>query len=319
MPLILGRLRRSKGADVEDVVTPSRRRFGVGVRRWFRRARLDEADWEELEEILIQADVGPELTLELVAGLRAYVQDQGVRDPEAAHAELARRLEEALGVGAREFASGEPPQIVLMVGVNGVGKTTTIAKLANLLRGNDYTVLLAAGDTFRAGAIEQLKIWGERINVPVVAHQPGADAGAVLYDALDAAIARRIDYVIADTAGRQHTNINLMNELAKMHRVAERRVPGAPHEVLLVLDALTGQNGLRQAEGFRAAAQISGIVVSKLDSSAKGGVAFAVTRTLGVPIKFVGTGEKVEDIAVFDPKRFVRALMGAEQVNGDGA
>ena len=319
MPLILGRLRRSKGADVEEVTTPSRRRFGAGVRRWFRRARLAEADWDELEEILIQADVGPELTLELVAGLRAYVHDQGVSDTEAAHAELARRLEEALGAGAREFASGDPPQIVLMVGVNGVGKTTTIAKLANLLRGNDYTVLLAAGDTFRAGAIEQLKIWGERIDVPVVAHQPGADAGAVLYDAIDAAIARRIDYVIADTAGRQHTNINLMNELAKMYRVAERRVPGAPHEVLLVLDALTGQNGLRQAEGFRAAAQISGIVVSKLDSSAKGGVAFAVTRTLGVPIKFVGTGEKVEDIAVFDPKRFVRALMGTEQMNGDGA
>ena len=310
MPLLLGRLRRSKGADVERGVEPTRRRLGGGIRRWLSRSHRGDADWEELEEILLRADVGPVLTMELVESLR----QQGIRDAEESRAELAGQLVAALGKGEREFASGDPPQVVLVVGVNGVGKTTSIAKLAKFLKSNGFSSLLAAGDTYRAGAIDQLTIWGERIDVPVVAHQPGSDPGAVVYDALDAAKARGIDYVIVDSAGRQHTNISLMNELKKIRRVAERQVPGAPHEVLLVLDALTGQNGLRQAQAFLDAVQLSGIVVAKLDSSAKGGVAFAVTRELGVPIKFVGTGEKVEDFAVFDPERFVQALL-----SGDGA
>ncbi|MCY3784677.1 MAG: signal recognition particle-docking protein FtsY [Chloroflexi bacterium] len=308
----LGRLRRAKSASVDAGAAPTRRRFGGGLRRWFDRGGLDDADWEELEELLIQADLGPELSLELVEGLQEAVQDAGIKDPEAARALLRERLTSELGSGERAFAAGEPPQVVLVVGVNGAGKTTSIAKLATLLKSHGYSVLLAAADTYRAGAIDQLRIWGERIEAPVVAHQPGSDPGAVVYDALDAAKARGVDYVIADTAGRQHTNLNLMNELAKVRRVAERQVPGAPHEVLLVLDALTGQNGLRQAQAFRDAVDVTGVIVSKLDSSAKGGVAFAVTRALGVPIKFIGTGERTEDFAVFEPEEFAAAVLAGD-------
>ncbi|MCY4111147.1 MAG: signal recognition particle-docking protein FtsY [Chloroflexi bacterium] len=308
----LGRLRRAKSASVDAGAAPTRRRFGGGLRRWFDRGGLDDADWEELEELLIQADLGPELSLELVEGLQEAVQDAGIKDPEAARALLRERLTSELGSGERAFAAGESPQVVLVVGVNGAGKTTSIAKLATLLKSHGYSVLLAAADTYRAGAIDQLRIWGERIEAPVVAHQPGSDPGAVVYDALDAAKARGVDYVIADTAGRQHTNLNLMNELAKVRRVAERQVPGAPHEVLLVLDALTGQNGLRQAQAFRDAVDVTGVIVSKLDSSAKGGVAFAVTRALGVPIKFIGTGERTEDFAVFEPEEFAAAVLAGD-------
>ena len=315
----LRRLRRPKDASVDAGAAPTRRRFGGGLRRWFDRGGLGDADWEELEELLIQADLGPELSLELVEGLREAVQDAGIKDPEAARALLSERLTAELGSGERAFAAGDPPQVVLVVGVNGAGKTTSIAKLATLLQSHGYSVLLAAADTYRAGAIDQLRIWGERIETPVVAHQPGSDPGAVVYDALDSAKARGVDYVIADTAGRQHTNLNLMNELAKVRRVAERRVPGAPHEVLLVLDALTGQNGLRQAQAFRDAVDVTGVIVSKLDSSAKGGVAFAVTRALGVPIKFIGTGERTEDFAVFDPKEFAAAVLASDEATEPGS
>ena len=202
--------------------------------------------------------------------------------------------------------------------MNGAGKTTSIAKLAHLLRSNGREVLLAAGDTFRAGAIDQLQIWGDRVGVPVIAHQPGGDPGAVIYDALDAAQARGVDYVIVDSAGRQHNNVNLMNELAKMRRVAERKAPGAPHEVLLVLDALTGQNGLHQAQGFLETANVTGIVLTKLDSSAKGGAAFAVTRATGIPIKFVGVGERLADFEPFDPDRYVQALLAPQPDDADG-
>ena len=308
----LRRLRRPKDASVDAGAAPTRRRFGGGLRRWFDRGGLDDADWEELEELLIQADLGPELSLELVEGLQDAVQDAGIKDPESARALLSERLTAELGSAEGAFAAGEPPQVVLVVGVNGAGKTTSIAKLASLLKSHGYSVLLAAADTYRAGAIDQLRIWGERIEAPVVAHQPGSDPGAVVYDALDAAKARGVDYVIADTAGRQHTNLNLMNELSKVRRVAERQVPGAPHEVLLVLDALTGQNGLRQAQAFRDAVEVTGVIVSKLDSSAKGGVAFAVTRALGVPIKFVGTGERTEDFAVFEPQDFAAAVLASD-------
>lgn len=310
----LGRLRRSRDIEVEDVAAPTRRRFGAGLRRWFDRGGLADGAWETLEELLIQADIGPDLSLELVEALREASHEKRIKEPEAARAALLEHLVTELGTEDRAFASGDPPQVILIVGVNGVGKTTSIAKLASLLKGNGYSVLLAAGDTYRAGAIDQLRIWGERIGVPVIAHQPGSDPGAVVYDALDAAKARGVDYVIADTAGRQHTDINLMNELTKVRRVAERQVQGSPHEVLLVLDALTGQNGLRQAQVFREAVNVTGVIVTKLDSSAKGGVAFAVTRSLGVPIKFIGTGEEPKDFTVFDPKEFAAAVIS---VTGD--
>lgn len=318
--MLLKRLRRTRQKDAPEAeaaeasapeVQPTRRRFAT-VRRWLRRSKLTEADWDDLEEVLIAADLGPMLAMELLDELRDTVRADGTTDPDAARALLAARLREALGRHEARFASGPPPQVVFVVGVNGAGKTTSIAKLAHLLRSNGHEVLLAAGDTFRAGAIDQLQIWGDRVGVPVIAHQPGGDPGAVIYDALDAAQARGADYVIADSAGRQHNNVNLMNELAKMRRVAERKAPGAPHEVLLVLDALTGQNGLHQAQGFLESSDVTGIVLTKLDSSAKGGVAFAVTRDTGLPIKFVGVGERLTDFEPFDPDRFVQALLAPQ-------
>ncbi len=318
--MLLKRLRRGRRAETSEAeaaealapaVQPTQRRFST-VRRWLRRSKLTEADWEELEELLIAADMGPTLAMELLDELRGTVQADGASDAEAARALLAERLTDALGGRDAQFASGPAPQVVFVVGVNGAGKTTSIAKLAHLLRSNGREVLLAAGDTFRAGAIDQLQIWADRVGVPVIAHQPGGDPGAVIYDALDAALARGVDYVIADSAGRQHNNVNLMNELAKMRRVAERKAPGAPHEVLLVLDALTGQNGLHQAQGFLETAEVTGIVLTKLDSSAKGGVAFAVTRATGLPIKFVGVGERLTDFEPFDPDRFVEALLAPQ-------
>ncbi len=323
--MLLKRLRRARRSEMSEpeaeeaqapAARPTRRRFAT-VRRWLGRSRLTEADWDELEEVLIAADIGPMLAMELLDELRETVRADGTSDPEAARSLLAARLREALGGQDAEFASGPPPQVVFVVGVNGAGKTTSIAKLAHLLQSNGRDVVLAAGDTFRAGAIDQLQIWGDRAGVPVIAHQPGGDPGAVIYDALDAAQARRVDYVIADSAGRQHTNVNLMNELAKMRRVASRKAPGAPHEVLLVLDALTGQNGLHQAQGFLETAGVTGIVLTKLDSSAKGGVAFAVTRDTGLPIKFVGTGERLTDFEPFDADRFVHALLAPQLDDAD--
>lgn len=321
--MLLKRLRRTQRTDAPETeatpapaVEPTQRRFST-VRRWLRRSKLSEADWDDLEELLIAADLGPFLALELLDELRETVPADGTADPEAARELLAERLTEALGGREAQFASGPPPQVVFVVGVNGAGKTTSIAKLAHLLRSNGREVLLAAGDTFRAGAIEQLQIWGDRAGVPVIAHQPGGDPGAVIYDALDAAQARGADYVIADSAGRQHNNVNLMNELSKMRRVAERKTLGAPHEVLLVLDALTGQNGLHQAQGFLETANVTGIVLTKLDSSAKGGAAFAVTRATGLPIKFVGVGEGLTDFEPFDPERFVHALLAPQPGDTD--
>ena len=316
--MLLKRLRQTQRTEAPEseaapapAVEPTRRRFST-VRRWLRRSKLSEADWDELEEQLIAADLGPFLAMELLDELRETVQADGTADPEAVRELLAARLTEALGGREAQFASGLPPQVIFVVGVNGAGKTTSIAKLAHLLRSNGREVLLAAGDTFRAGAIEQLQIWGDRVGVPVIAHRPGGDPGAVIYDALDAAQARGADYVIADSAGRQHNNVNLMNELGKMQRVAERKTPGAPHEVLLVLDALTGQNGLHQAQGFLETATVTGIVLTKLDSSAKGGAAFAVTRATGLPIKFVGVGEGLTDFQPFDPEQFVQALLAPQ-------
>jgi len=214
------------------------------------------------------------------------------------------------GIGLVEVSPG--PRVIEVVGVNGVGKTTSIAKLARFLESNRRRVLIAAGDTFRAAAVEQLKVWGERLNVPVISHDYSADPGAVVYDAIEAGRARRMDDVIVDTAGRLHTKFNLMEELKKIQRVAQKVDPTAPHEVLLVLDATSGQNALLQARAFREAVGVTGVILTKLDGTSKGGVAFSVRRELGVPIKFVGTGEKVEDFAPFDPRSFVEALFEPE-------
>jgi fused signal recognition particle receptor len=284
----------------------SRRGFVSRVRSILGRGTDDEA-WEEVEATLIGADLGAEIALGVVKRARAR------RDMPP---ELALRHEMVALFAARDAVpwprkpAADVPAVVLVVGVNGTGKTTTIAKLANRFKTRGAKVLLAAGDTFRAAAIDQLQIWGARTGIAVIAHGPGADPSAVVYDALDAAVARGSDVVIIDTAGRLHTKSNLMDELAKIRRTIEKRLPAAQPEVLFVLDATTGQNGLAQAKAFNVASPLTGIALTKLDSTAKGGVAFSIEKTLGVPVLFVGVGEKMDDLLDFHPNEFVEALFG---------
>lgn len=292
--------------DLVAGVARSRGGFVARLRGILGIGDVDGATWEEVEETLIAGDVGAALAIEVVERARARRHPDG---PEAAvREELAALLAPREPTWAFEPAAPGQPAVVLVVGVNGTGKTTTIGKIAARERAAGRMVLLAAGDTFRAAAIDQLRLWGERAGAPVVAHAPGADPAAVIYDALDAAIARGVDVMVADTAGRLHTKSNLMDELAKMRRVIDRRLPGAAPEVLFVLDATTGQNGLAQARAFHVATGLTGIVLTKLDSTAKGGIVFAIEHALGVPVRFVGVGEKVGDLLPFDPDAFVQAL-----------
>jgi fused signal recognition particle receptor len=265
--------------------------------------------WDDLEETLITSDVGVVTTERLLDTLRERVQVENLTRGSQLRDALKEEL--TLMLGAPEplvFSDTSPITVLLVVGVNGVGKTTSIAKLANILKKQKHRVLLAAGDTFRAAATEQIKTWGERIGVPVVSHQHGADPGAVVFDAMEAAQARGTDVLIVDTAGRLHTKYNLMEELKKIVRVLQKYDPEAPHEVLLVIDATTGQNGFMQAKQFVQDAGVSGVILTKLDGTARGGIAFAIAAELGLPIKFVGTGERVNDFAEFDADEFVDAL-----------
>jgi fused signal recognition particle receptor len=265
-----------------------------------------DAAWDDVEETLIAGDVGAALAMDVVEKARARA---GLDGKEAAVREQLAALLVARDADwePRSAADGQPA-VILVVGVNGTGKTTTIGKLAMRYAGEGHSVILAAADTFRAAAIDQLRIWAERAAVPVVAHAPGADPGAVVYDALDAAVARDADLVIADTAGRLHTKANLMDELAKIRRIVDKRLPGAQPETLFVLDATTGQNGLAQAKAFHESVGLTGIVLTKLDSTAKGGIVFAIEDALDVPVRFVGVGEQVGDLVPFDPEAFVDAL-----------
>jgi fused signal recognition particle receptor len=264
----------------------------------------DDEAWERLEEALIAADVGVPATAELVQRLEAReaLGDLG----EALVEEAAALLERD---GATRLAVHDAPSVILVVGVNGTGKTTTIGKLANTLREHGHSVLLAAADTFRAAADEQLEIWAERAQADVVGSQKGGDPAAVAYDAIEAAQARGKDVVVVDTAGRLHTQSNLMAELAKVRRVIEQRLPGAPHETLLVVDATTGQNGLQQARLFGEAVSVTGVALTKLDGSARGGVALAIAHELGLPVKLVGVGEGLDDLRPFDARDYARALV----------
>ena len=268
-----------------------------------------DATWDEVEEVLIAADVGAAATLELVDAARERVRADGGRTGEDARRALATEIRDRLArVGSGRFELGSAPAVILFVGVNGTGKTTTIAKLAARLLGEGRSLALAAADTFRAAAIEQLRIWGDQLGVAVVAQRPGADPGAVAFDAVVAAEARNLDAVLVDTAGRLQNKQQLMDELAKIRRVIERRLPGQPRHVLLVLDATTGQNGLVQAEAFSREAGVTGIVLTKLDGTAKGGVALAAADRLGVPIVFAGIGEEIDALAPFEPEAFVEWL-----------
>jgi fused signal recognition particle receptor len=279
------------------------------VNQAFNQDEITDDLWDELEETLLAADVGFALTEKLMKTLRDRVQYEKLTHG----SELREALKEELQILLGEpeplvFSDTSPISVFLVVGVNGVGKTTSIAKLANLLKRDNYKVILAAGDTFRAAATEQIKTWGERLKVPVVSHQHGADPAAVVFDAMESAQARKFDVLIVDTAGRLHTKSNLMEELKKIGKVLARYDPEAPHEVLLVLDATTGQNAIIQAKTFVEDSGVSGIILTKLDGTARGGVVFSISSELGLPIKFIGTGEKVNDIAPFDPTSFVDAL-----------
>ncbi|MCC8048341.1 MAG: signal recognition particle-docking protein FtsY [Oscillospiraceae bacterium] len=265
--------------------------------------------YDELEETLIMADVGVDVSVEAVEKLRGVVHERGLRGGEELKDAFAEILTEALCVGERSLRLDTKPSVILMVGVNGVGKTTTIGKLAARMTAEGRRVLLCAGDTFRAAAAEQLAVWAERAGAELVRHEAGSDPAAVVFDAIAAAKARGTDVVIVDTAGRLHNKQNLMNELSKIRRIISRELPDADVETLLVLDATTGQNGLLQARSFKDAADISGIVLTKLDGTAKGGIAFAISNELGVPVKYVGVGEQADDLMPFEPSDFVRALL----------
>jgi fused signal recognition particle receptor len=298
-------------ARLKTRLTRTRRNFRGGLAGLFLGRKTIDADLlEELETLLITADVGIDATTRIVSDLTSRVRRKELADPQALTQALRQQLIELLGACEQPVSAAAPgkPQVVLMVGVNGAGKTTTIGKLARRLLDEGNSVMLAAGDTFRAAAVEQLQTWGERNQVPVIAQHQGADSASVIYDALEAATARGTDVLIADTAGRLHTKSNLMAELAKIARVMKKVDPDAPHEVMLVVDATTGQNALNQALQFNQAIPLTGITVTKLDGTAKGGIVFAIAERLKVPIRFVGVGEDLEDLQHFDAEEFVEAL-----------
>ncbi len=273
--------------------------------------KIDEGLLEEIEEILISGDVGVDTTLDILENLRSRVKKERYETAE----ELDQLIKDEVSGLLQPAEESEPtakPNVILVVGVNGTGKTTSIAKLANFYKKQGKSVLLAAADTFRAAAIEQLAIWAERLGCDVIKHQQDADPAAVVFDALAAAKARNIDYLIIDTAGRLHTKVNLMTELAKMRSVIERQIPGAPHEVILVLDAGNGQNALNQAKEFIKTANVNSIFLAKLDGTARGGVVLAIKSRLGIPVKYIGLGEKLTDMELFNPKEFVEGLFISE-------
>ena len=311
---LFGRQEEKSADDIRIEESLQKTRSGIfgQIGSLFRENEISDELWEELEEALIVADVGMETTMELVESTRAGVEREGVRRSGDAYLILKQEMVKLLE--ADEPLLIEEPRIltvVLVVGVNGSGKTTTIAKLARRYKERGRRVVLAAGDTFRAAAIDQLKIWGERAEVEVIAQAPGSDPAAVLFDAMRASQeSRKADLLITDTAGRLQNKFNLMQELEKMRRVAAKQVHRAPHEIFLVLDASTGQNAILQAKGFQEAAGVTGIVLTKLDSTARGGAVLNIKKQLGIPVRFVGTGEKLEDLAEFDPVTFVEGLLG---------
>ncbi|MGC8794465.1 MAG: signal recognition particle-docking protein FtsY [Bryobacteraceae bacterium] len=276
------------------------------------RKEIDATLLEELEATLLAADIGVRTTSEILERIRQQVDRRLLSDAQELRQLIREHLVEVLRATERPLArDSEPPAVILVVGVNGTGKTTTIGKLAHLFQSEGHSALLCAADTFRAAAIEQLEIWAQRVGCDLIRQKPGADPSAVLYDAIQAARARGTDYLIADTAGRLHTKSNLMAELEKMRRTAARLIPDAPHETLLVMDATTGQNGLEQARRFTSTAGVTGIVLTKMDGTAKGGVVIPIARELGLPIRYLGVGEKPEDLVPFEAESFVASLLEA--------
>ena len=300
----------AKSVDaLKEGLTKTRDVFVGGLRSLLRGRQLDQALLDELEQRLITSDLGVVATRKIMDDLQLAYKEKRIKTGDEVLDFLKDEMKTYWPVESRKLkfaASG--PTVILVSGINGAGKTTSIAKLGQYLKGQGKTVMVAACDTFRAAAVEQLSIWAQRIDVQIVKHQMGSDPAAVAFDACDAAVARNIDVLIVDTAGRLHTQENLMRELTKIRRVIEKRIPGAPHEVLLVLDATTGQNAIRQAEEFTKAIAVTGIFLAKLDGTAKGGIVIAIRTQLNLPVKFVGLGEKPENMEPFDPEAFVEAL-----------
>jgi fused signal recognition particle receptor len=295
-------------SDIEEALKPSRDTWFKRAMRLFDRPTVDEAVWEELEELLISADVGFSTAQKLLEQTRQRAKEEKLSQGSAVRDALQQEMVRILTVEAPPPVLSSPPEVILAVGVNGSGKTTSIAKLAYKAKKEGKRVLLVAADTFRAAAIDQLKQLGGEVGVDVIAHQPGADAGAVVFDALEAARSRQVQMVIVDTAGRLHTKFNLMEELKKIKRVAAKADATATHQVILVLDANTGQNGLTQAKHFTEAVGVTGILLAKLDGTAKGGIVLAICDELRVPIQFIGVGDELDDMEPFDAAAFVRAL-----------
>ena len=279
------------------------------IANFFGATEISIDTWDELEAMLIQADIGIETTGEIIAELIKKVDKEGITTTSELQNLLADELQKKLIPPEIPDFSPFKPAVIMVVGVNGSGKTTTLAKLGKKYQDQGKKIIFAAADTFRAAAVEQLQVWGQRVDIPVIAGQPNADPGAVAYDAVQAALSKKYDIVFVDTAGRLHTRFNLMEELKKVDRVIKKALPGAPHATWLVLDATTGQNALVQARAFKEAVNISGVILTKLDSSAKGGMAFAIQKELNLPILFAGLGEKPEDFQEFDPAAFVDGLI----------
>ena len=297
----------------KNSLSRTRRLFGRISESFVKQTPITDDLWDELEEALLSADVGPSTTMWLIDRLRQRAAQEQMRNASQVQAALREELVKLLGKPAGlRFATTSPLTVILVIGVNGSGKTTSIAKLAYRLTREGHRVILAAADTFRAAAIDQLKVWGERVGVPVISQNPGSDPGAVVYDAIQAAGTRGADVLIVDTAGRLHTKYNLMEELKKINKVISKFLPDGPQELLIVIDATTGQNALLQARKFAEDIGLTGVIITKLDGTAKGGFAFAVADDLGVPIKFIGTGEKVENLSPFDPQSFVAALFAQD-------
>lgn len=270
-------------------------------------SKVDEDMLEELEEVLITADVGVGPTEKIIDGLRGKIRAEKITEPEKVKAALEEILVSMIGEG-EPLVLDTKPSVILVIGVNGVGKTTSIAKIANLLKSEGKSVILAAADTFRAAAVDQLKIWADRVGVDIISHGEGSDPAAVVFDAVNAAKSRHSDVLIIDTAGRLHNKKNLMDELAKINRVVDRELPGCSRETLLVLDATTGQNAVSQAKEFRSSAPLTGLVLTKLDGTAKGGIVFSIREELGIPVKFICVGEQIDDLQYFKAGEFVSAL-----------
>ena len=303
---------QTEAAQLSTATERTRKSIFGQIVALFRSAALSPELWDDIEALLVQADVGINTTTELITRVKERIRREGVKEPAEAqqllHDEMVRMLQDQ----DRPVTQSTKPHVVLVVGVNGAGKTTLIAKLAHRYLGRGQKVVLAAGDTFRAAAAEQLEAWGQRVGVPVVSRGQGGDPGAVVYDAMEVATTTDCDVVIIDTAGRLHAKVNLMQELTKLRNIIRRKMPDAPHEVILVIDATTGQNGVLQAKAFAAASDVTAVAITKMDGTAKGGIAFAIAQEIQRPVRYVGTGEKMTDLALFDATTFVDALFARQ-------